>query len=385
MRMARTNKFMKNSCHPGLSRRDFLKTAAATGIASLLAGCRPASLPTSTPTNVTTSTTASTPTANLRRPEILKFYPDAPSRVVHTRHAGSWNGDTLKPEALREMLDASITKLTGQDGARSAWAVLFSPDERIAIKVNTYGGSTNGSKVFTHAPLVFAVTQALQEAGIPAGQITIYDINSADLEGAGYAIHRDAPGVRCLGTAASWDALARGEGEYESAGNLLGKPISLSRILLNSDAVINMPVLKTHSWSGLTFALKNQYGSIDNPERFHEWIAQAIPQLNALTPIRDRARLFIGDMLEAACLQGAWGYGDSDWSIAQRGDSILMSFDPVALDTLGLQQACQLAKEHEESTDWIEQRANLWLATSASLGLGTDDLKNMELVDIQLG
>jgi hypothetical protein len=62
-----------------------------------------------------------------------------------------------------------------------------------------------------------------------------------------------------------------------------------------------------------------------------------------------------------------------------------MSFDPVALDTAGLRQACQLAEENGEQTDWIEQRANLWLKASANLGLGTNDPKKMEEQEIQLG
>jgi hypothetical protein len=319
-----------------------------------------------------------------RHPEIIKFFPVVKSKVVHTHHAGAWAGDKLVPEALRQMLDTSITHLTGLNDARTAWAALFTPNERIAIKVNTYGGSINGSVVFTHVPLVMAVAQALQEVGIPAGQITIYDTSHAELKGAGFTINANGPGVRCRGTAANWDEFNQGKGDSMPGWNLVGKNLSLSNILLNCDAIINMPVLKTHSWSGLTFAMKNHYGSVDDPERFHEGVERAIAELNALPPIKDRARLYIGDILEAACLQGQWGYGDSDWSIPLRGDAILMSFDPVAHDTVGLQRACQLAEENGESTDWINHKAKLWLANGASLGLGTNDPNNVELVELKL-
>jgi hypothetical protein len=383
-----------------ISRRDFIKVAAI-GAVGLLTGCGPARqpTPTSAPTDAPTPTAAPTvvpttmpvptdtpgPTMEIRRPEIIKFYPDVKSKVVHTHHAGAWEGDKLVPEALRQMLDTSMTSLTGLSDAHLAWATLFTPNEHVAIKVNTYGGSFGGSMVFTHVPLVMVVAQALQEVGIPAEQITIYDINTAELQGAGYPINRDGPGVRCYGTAASWDELDQGKGDYAPGWKLLNKALSLSNILLNSDAIINMPVLKTHSWSGLTFAMKSHYGSIDNPGRFHEGVERAIPQINALPPIKDRARLYIGDMLEAACLQGQWGYGDSDWSIPLRGDAILMSFDPVAHDTVGLQRACQLAEENGERTDWINQKAKLWLANAASLGLGTNDPNNIELIELKLG
>lgn len=363
----------------GISRREFLRLAGAAAVSAVLAGCARAQ--------------QSAPTTEARKPEIIRFWPDAPSKVVHTHHASVWTGtsqggtgdnDLLNPEALRHMLDASITELTGLDDTREAWAALFRPDERVALKVNTYGGSFGGSTVFTHVPLVMAVAQALQEVGIPAEQIVIYDINTADLQGAGYPINRDGPGVRCYGSAASWDELDQGKGDYAPGWKLLNKDLSLSNILMNCDALINMPVLKTHSWSGLTFALKSHYGSINDPGRFHEGIERAIPQLNALPPIKGRTRLYIGDMLEAACLQGQWGYGDSDWLIALRGDAILMSFDPVALDTVGLQRACQLAEENEESTDWINAKAKRWLKGSAELGLGTNDPENVDLVEINL-
>jgi hypothetical protein len=85
-----------------ISRRDFLKLATAAG---LLAGCRTAEQPAATPTNlptdipVPTNTPQSTATPVVvvagGRPDVIKMYPDVPSRVVHTHHAGVWDGDNL--------------------------------------------------------------------------------------------------------------------------------------------------------------------------------------------------------------------------------------------------------------------------------------------------
>jgi len=85
-------------------------------------------------------------------------------KVVQAHHAGAWEGETLVPGALRQMLDASFRELTGLNDAREAWAALFAPDERIAIKVNAFRNSV----IWTHVPLVAAVSDALQEAGFPA-------------------------------------------------------------------------------------------------------------------------------------------------------------------------------------------------------------------------
>jgi hypothetical protein len=74
--------------------------------------------------------------------------------------------------------------------------VLFAPNERIAIKVNTL----QYDSFWTHVPLVMAVTDCLQAAGVPAEQIIIYDRSSNDPIGGGFTINKDGPGVRCFGT-----------------------------------------------------------------------------------------------------------------------------------------------------------------------------------------
>jgi hypothetical protein len=159
-----------------LTRRDSLKLSGAAAVASLLAGCDILSQPITT------------------REEVLRIYPDAPgSKVVRTSHPGAWTGEALVPGVLRQMLDASIIQLTGLKQARGAWSVLFSPEEKVAIKTNSIRGGA------THPALVMALTECLQDAGVPAEQICIFDRNTSELEGEGYPINVDGPGVRCYG------------------------------------------------------------------------------------------------------------------------------------------------------------------------------------------
>jgi len=383
------------------SRREFIKLAAATG---LLAGCNankqqavsdnptdtplpsPAPsdtpvpptntpLPTATPPPQPTATPAPTgpslpsPTVAVSsaRPELIRIYPDVPSRVVQTHHAGVWSGDTLEPEALGQMLDASITELTGLNDATEAWATLFAPDERIAIKVNTF----NNSIIWTHVPLVNAVAARLQDAGIPAEQIFIYDSLSV-FEDAGYEINEDGPGVRCIK-----------ESDFTGEWQVAGKTTRLSSTLQSCDALINMPVLKSHMIAGLTFAMKNHFGSVSNPGGLHSPIDQTIAELNALPPIKDHTRLIIGDILEANLqYRGSWPYWEPDW----KGDSILMSFDPVAHDAVGMQILEQLQTENNAAlSSYLRDNAVSYLKIGAELGLGTDQADNMDVVEIKLG
>jgi len=345
-----------------LTRRQFIKLSGTVAAAGLLAGCGVASQP------------------SVSREDVLKFHPDAPSKVVHAHHAGVWTGtpteladsseenNLLVPEALREMLDASITELTGLKEARDAWSVLFSPDERIAIKVNAF---RNGL-IWTHAPLVTAVVDSLQDAGIPAEQIVIFDYYTSELEKAGFAINEDGPGARCYGT----------ESNYTQEGTVKGRNIELSDILLECDALINMPILKSHMIAGVSFAMKNHFGSVSMPSLLHHDIGSAMAELNALEPIKDRTRLIVGDAL-TACLRykGAFPYWRSDWA----GDSILLSFDPVAIDTTALQMLERLLTDEGGNPASILAMATPCLESGAELGLGTDDPANIDLKEINLG
>jgi hypothetical protein len=350
-----------------LTRRDFLKLGGATAVAGLLAGCGCA--PSSTPV----------PDSAIRRPEIIRFWPDAPSKIVRVRHPEAWTGtpqgvvddnDLLIPEVLRQMLDAAIARLTGLD-AEEAWTALFSPDEQIAIKVNTFGCGRGSTEVWTPVPLAMAVAQALQDAGIPAEQIVIFDRLTQELKGAGYAINRDDSGVRCYATS-----------RYTTGWKIAGADVGLSDILLGCHALINLPILKAHGIGGLSFAMKSHYGTFDRPQDFHQAkIKRAIADLNALEPIQHRTRLIIGGALAVPTTpRGSRPY----WKMDAVGDSILMGFDPVAFDAIGLQMLAEMGKVSGERFPHAGRLASPWLRNAVELNLGTDDLSNIDLVELAL-
>jgi uncharacterized protein (DUF362 family) len=288
-----------------------------------------------------------------------------PSKVVHTRHSGVWQDDDLDGTAIRQMLDASIAELTGLDDAAEAWAALFDPRDRIAIKVNTI----RLSAFWTHVPLVMAVTECLQEIGVPPEQIVIFDRLTSEMERAGFPINQDEAGIRCHGT----------DFKYVEGWTLMGKEIGLSEILTDCTALINMPILKENLNGGITFAMKNHYGAFDKPQEFHApQIDQAIAELNALEPIQERTRLIIGDALKIA--QGT-AHG---WTIARTGNSIFMSFDPIAHDTVGLQWLSEVWTADGDDPTMAIELATPWLENGAKLGLGTNEPENMELIEIAL-
>jgi hypothetical protein len=311
------------------------------------------------------------PTTEVRRPEVIKFYPDVPSKVVQVFHSGVWNNNyELEPGALRLMLDAAMGTLTNLFDAQSSWTALFSPNERIGIKVSTLGP--------THAPLVMAVAESLQDAGIPAENIVIFDMFTQGLEFAGYPVNKDGPGVRCYGNG---ERLGEA-GDYTPGWTLIDRGIALSDILLSCDAVINIPGLVTHPFAGISFALKNNYGNFGTPEDFHdERVVRGIAEVSALPPIRDRTRLYIGDALTGGAIPHFY-YGDRHM-VGKA--SFLVSFDPVALDTVGLGIASEALVATGLDPTASVTMASPWLARSASQGLGTSNQENMEVVSLPVG
>lgn len=381
-----------------LTRKEFLRLALVAGGGALLSACSkalqptqpasPAVIVTSTPKSEASATalptdppaaspiSASTPTAlpatpaplasGVRRPEIIRFYPQVSSRVVHTHLPGVWQGNQLDPNALGRMLDHSITRLTGLNDAGEAWKALFAPDERVGIKVNTIRNAI----YWTHVPLVSAVTDRLLAAGLKPENILVFDRDSEELEGAGFKINRDGDGVRCYGS----------ESRFQHLEQIGSHQVGISDLIYEVDALINMPILKSHSLSGITFAMKNHYGTFDSPALYHypDSLVAGISGLNALPDIRDRTRLVIGDAL-TACLRESqnWPY----WDSAQTGDSIFVSFDPVAHDAAALRYWSGLLEADGGNPYFAQMIAGLWLAKGAELGLGTHEEAHIEYLE----
>jgi hypothetical protein len=334
-----------------LSRREFIKLSGTAAAAGLLARCGGRATP--------------TPTPSASREDVIKFHPDAPSKVIQVHHAGVWTGEEMVPEVVRQMLDTSITALTGLDDARAAWSSLFSPDEQIAIKVNTLF-----SQDCTHLALVMAIVQSLQDAGVPPEQIVIFDARTQHLMNAGYPVNEDGPGVRCHGA------------NYTAGWTIADTDIGLSSVLLECDALINVPILTgvVFAGMGISFAMKNHFGTFDKPRSFHDdRFLTGVTELNALPPIKDRTRLVIGDILTAGAYRSHYG------RLVVGGEKLLTSFDPVALDTIGTKIAAEAyAAEGADSTA-VATQADPWLTRAAELGLGTNDPETIDLVEIGLG
>lgn len=253
-------------------------------------------------------------------------------RVVIARDKALINDDFKVDYAVvKKVLDDAMIKIANTKTVSEAWKKYFRSDDIVGIKVNTLSGRWMSS----HQELVLAIVEGLRLAGVK--DILIWDKSDQDLASAGYKINRKSTNEpRCFGTLPDI-----GYGNdlmiYGSVASLL------SRITSYCTAFINVPVLKHHIMAGVTISLKNWFGAINNPHKYHFEMrgndklhvasCKYIPDLNAMlfSQLNKRQPLIICDALTAQYDNGP-GYTPSKaWNYS----GLIVSTDPVALDRIG--------------------------------------------------
>ncbi|MHB1461840.1 MAG: DUF362 domain-containing protein [Armatimonadota bacterium] len=270
----------------------------------------------------------------------------------------------LHSDMVREMVFASVRQLTGQKKDQLAWSQLFDKSDVVGIKVNTLFGPG----ACTSPEVVNAVVEGVKLAGVAADKIIIWDRTDADLLKCKFRLNREA-GVKCYGTNSDYETEATKVGSFEGR---------LSKILTQQiTALVNLPILKHHSITGLSCAFKNHYGSFDNPGQHHgNGCDPYLSEVNSLPSIRNKTRLILCDALRPLCDGGPgftpkfqWGYG-----------SILASFDALAMDVIGTKIIDNRRKEMGIATLEASGKPVRHLVTAAKMGLGEGDLHHIRVI-----
>ncbi len=288
-------------------------------------------------------------------------------RVAHLRRPGVIKKDgTLRAELVEKMVFEAVRLATGQGSARDAFAALFRPEDVVGIKVNCLAGK----RMSTRPEVALALAKGVQLAGVKPGNVVIWERSSRELTRAGYAVQKSPFELRVLGT----------DGDYEreptDAGSVGG---CLTKIVTRTcSAQINAPVLKDHDLAGVSLGMKNWYGAIHNPNKYHDnQCAPYVADLSALSPLRQRTRLVVCDALFAQCQGGPAHLADFVW----HHEGVLASTDPVAIDALGA-QIVEAQRRKKGLPSLLEaERPPRWLALAARHGLGVADLKRVKVIE----
>ncbi|MDE0085243.1 MAG: DUF362 domain-containing protein [Candidatus Poribacteria bacterium] len=303
--------------------------------------------------------------------------------VVEVLGKQVWDEDRLNEDAVGEMIDQAMMKLTGRDSAKEAWRDFVLPDNIVGIKINPLAGP----KLSTHSAIVNKIIEGLFSAGVLRKQIIIWDRFEAHLLNAGYPIKTDEGDVRTLASdmdGIGYDDKVFYETEKDSITRRENESTrsQYSRIVTELvDVLINVPVLKHHDMAGISGCLKNMaFGSVDNTQRFHGkplYCNPAIGEIFQNKVLKEKVVLNIVDGLTASFDRGPEYDAESTWKFG----GMFVGADPVILDVLILQTVN--LKREEMGLSSMSKYAN-HITTASSLGLGSNSLNQVNLQKIEV-
>ena len=133
--------------------------------------------------------------------------------------------------------------------------------------------------------------------------------------------------------------------------------------------------------AGMTGALKNNFGCIDNPNKMHlDGCDPFVAEVNALPQIRRKQRLIIMDALRPI-LHGGPSYVPGS---AVPAHTLLFGTDPVAVDTIGLHLLEAMRAAHRLPSLAKAGMPAAYLRTAERLGLGVGSVDGIDVAHIEV-
>jgi len=333
-----------------MKRRQFLKTSVAAGSGlyfGFLPGCH-----------------GNEQTKTRKLMELSRRLVEARSDAIRDKK------DKLVGDEVGKLLSRAIENFFGETNAQKCWRQLFTPDDVVGIKINCLAGRG----MSTHRELVDAIVEGVKSAGVPEKNIIIWDRANRDLEKAGYRIQTNRNRLKIYGN--DQVGYSRRLYEFGEAGSFL------SNILVEQcTAVINVPILKDHGIVGMTNALKNFFGAIHNPNKYHDFFGDPyIADVNMFSEIRKKTRLTITDALTAQFEGGPPFMPQWAWNF----NGIIVGMDRVAMDAYAWKLIDEKRKEKGLPTLKEAGREPIYIRTAADENhrLGTEDLSKIELIQV---
>lgn len=280
------------------------------------------------------------------------------------------SGHKVDPKKVRKMLEWGLCKLARSPDARKALASWIRPVDTVGLKVNCLGGR----HMSTHLELVEALVALLEGVGLPRRRAIVFDRADIDLRRAGYPVRASGSDYRSIGN---------DRAGYERELRVMRSGASLfSRVATHyASVLVNLPILKDHGLAGISGALKNNFGLINNPNKFHlNGCDPHVAEVNSVSFVRGKQRLVVCDALRvqvdggpAFHPAGAVTYG-----------GLLLATDPVALDTVAWEILEGLRAKRKLPSLAKDKRAPVHLLTAAKKGLGVGDRKKIDVIRVKV-
>jgi uncharacterized protein (DUF362 family) len=340
-----------------LSRRAFLRVCAlGAGSAAIAAGCggteeaEPTATPTQTPTRAPATPTVPAPTPSPQ--------PATGARVALVR-------TTDRTSGVRHAID-----LVSPEGLRGS---------RVYLKPNLNG--TFPTPCVTHADTLRAVAAGVLDQG--ASHVTI-----AERSGVGRDTRKIAEGAGAVGVAQELGLDMLFLNEMDEQGWTKFHPpeshwqdgISVARLLLDSDAVVQTCNLKTHATGGnFTLSLKNAVGMVPYrlPGGGYHYMAELHSSLSIRSMIAEINTVYTPALVLIDGVR-AFVQGGPDEGTEVEAGVLMAGTDRVALDAVGVAILRHLGTTPDVSAGPIFEQEQIRRAVE--LGLGASSPSEIEIV-----
>ena len=250
----------------------------------------------------------------------------ANTKVVLVRNQQLFaNGDEPDAKIAKEMLDRAVCILTGENEAAAAWKTIIKPTDVVGIKTNSYNALP------TPAVLNEALKERALSVGVKENNVSIND--------------RD----------------------------VLNDPV-----FQNATALINIRPMRTHAWSGVGTLLKNYITFSNNRPSFHDDSCASLATLHFLPEVKGKTRLNVLVMFRPQFHHVAANQVSEEFLWKYSG--LLVGFDPVAVDSVGLRIIEGKRNEHFKENTPLNPPAKHIAFADTQYHLGTADPTKINLI-----
>jgi hypothetical protein len=233
----------------------------------------------------------------------------------------------LVESILSDMLDKAMVKLTDADSPAEAWKKIIRPEDVVGIKTNRWNA------LHTPPELENILKTRLIETGVKESEISIND---------------------------------RG---------VLNDPV-----FKRSTALINVRPIRTHAWSGVGSLLKNYIMFTPQPSAYHNDSCADLAKLWELPEVKGKTRLNILVMITPLFHGVGPHHFSKEYTWPYRG--LLVGFDPVAIDSVGVQILQSKRREYFKEDRPLNPPAKHIHLADTRHNLGTADFSKIDLIRI---
>ncbi|UCE42668.1 MAG: DUF362 domain-containing protein [Candidatus Aminicenantes bacterium] len=276
----------------------------------------------------------------------------------------------MNDKSLAQMYTQGLFTLTGQSKWKDCLHSFLPTKEKVGIKINTIGGKS----ISTRPNVALCLAQFLSDNHDQNGDVVVWDRTNRELQDAGYKLNWNRRGIKVFGTD------TQGIGYNQNLISHLNIGSLFSRIQSNHiSSSISLAILKDHGLAGVTAGMKNYFGAIHNPNKYHDTNCDPyVAEVFASSLIKKKHRLTILDGLIVQYHRGPSYH--SRW--AEKQGMLIFSFDPVAADTIGWQIIEKLRAKKGLPSLSEEDREPRYLKSAEKMGLGTANFDKIKIKEV---